>query len=137
LGGWEGHNLEGILDKVMKTNLIRKEFSIIRAQEKPGEKELLLENESQGGPSHTHDGVSNVASTVSRGSTKEVSPERPRTVVDVPGRDPEPQAEVMINALKPGLIHEECFFDFWKNDLKANDWVLNTLRKGYMIPFTK
>ncbi|MBM4400927.1 MAG: hypothetical protein FJ045_03145 [Crenarchaeota archaeon] len=76
-------------------------------------------------------------STSSRGDVREMSPDRPKMVVDDPSRDIEPPAEVMINAFKPGLIHEECFFDFWKNELKANDWVLNTLKKGYMIPFSK
>jgi len=43
----------------------------------------------------------------------------------------------MINVFEPGLIHEERFFNFWENELKASDWVLNTSKKGYMIPFSK
>jgi len=116
---------------------MRKVFSIIRAHEKPREEKRSLESGSQGRPLYTQNGVSNVVSTLSRGDVKEMSPERPRLVTDAPSRDAEPQAEVMINAFKPGLIHEECFFDFWKDELKANDWVLNTLKKGYMIPFSK
>lgn len=53
------------------------------------------------------------------------------------GFEEEPQEVTMINTFEPGLIHEERFFSFWANELKANDWVLNTLKKGYMIPFSK
>ena len=41
-------------------------------------------------------------------------------------------------AFKPfeaGSIHNPEVFEFWEKELKASEWVLNTLRKGYMIPF--
>jgi len=36
---------------------------------------------------------------------------------------------------EPGNIHNEKFFDYWKNDLAATPWVLNLLEQGYKIPF--
>lgn len=36
---------------------------------------------------------------------------------------------------EPGLIHNEKFRAFWKDVLKADEWVMNALEKGYMIPF--
>lgn len=108
---------------------------MIRAQEELGEEERLLEHVSREEPRYTHDGVLNVTSTLSKEDARETSPDSPKLVDETSGA--EPQEEVMINAFKPGLIHEDCFFNFWKNELKANDWVLNTLTKGYMIPFSK
>jgi len=64
-------------------------------------------------------------------------PVEPRKTGEVPREDPEPQEVVMLNAFQPGLIHEDRFFHFWREELKANNWVLNTLKKGYMIPFGK
>jgi len=36
---------------------------------------------------------------------------------------------------EPGSIHKKDVFEFWKNNLKASDWVLKTLEFGYKIPF--
>ena len=35
----------------------------------------------------------------------------------------------------PGRINETRFYDFWKNYLKASDFVLSTLKEGYKFPF--
>ena len=35
----------------------------------------------------------------------------------------------------PGRINEPRFYDFWKNELKASDFVLGTLKEGYKFPF--
>ena len=35
----------------------------------------------------------------------------------------------------PGSIHSKEVRDFWRKDLKANKWVMNTLEQGYVIPF--
>ena len=35
----------------------------------------------------------------------------------------------------PGRINKPEFYDFWKNDLKANDFILDTIKYGYKIPF--
>ena len=35
----------------------------------------------------------------------------------------------------PGRIGNEKFFSFWKNELKASDFVLDTISKGYKFPF--
>ena len=37
----------------------------------------------------------------------------------------------------PGRINHPIFFSFWKNELKASDFVLNTLQNGYRFPFCK
>jgi len=37
---------------------------------------------------------------------------------------------------EPGAIHKQEFRPFWRDVLKADEWVLNTLEKGYMIPFS-
>ena len=34
----------------------------------------------------------------------------------------------------PGLIHFPNKIVFWKNELKASNWVMDTLRQGYMLP---
>ena len=36
----------------------------------------------------------------------------------------------------PGGIHREEVYNFWRDELKAGDWVLKTLREGYEIPFS-
>ena len=36
---------------------------------------------------------------------------------------------------KAGSIHEAEVFEFWEKELRAPEWVLNTLKLGYMIPF--
>jgi len=38
-------------------------------------------------------------------------------------------------AFRPGRIHEEKYFDYWKNELRAGSWILNVLQNGYKIPF--
>ena len=37
---------------------------------------------------------------------------------------------------RPGSIHEVSCFSYWRDTLKASDWVLKTLQNGYSIPFT-
>ncbi len=39
------------------------------------------------------------------------------------------------NEFEAGSIHKKEFFGFWKEVLEASEWVLNTLAKGYLIPF--
>ena len=34
----------------------------------------------------------------------------------------------------PGSIHLPDKVEFWRNELKASDWVMDTLRQGYMLP---
>jgi len=75
--------------------------------------------------------------TNDRGDVLKTLPDEPRKAENCPRKEPEPQEVVMLNAFKPGLIHEDRFFPFWRDELKANNWVLNTLKKGYMIPFGK
>jgi len=36
---------------------------------------------------------------------------------------------------EPGSIHKQEFFDYWKDVLQANEWVLDLLKNGYRIPF--
>lgn len=36
---------------------------------------------------------------------------------------------------RPGRIHDENYFDFWKNDLGASAWTLSVLERGYKLPF--
>ena len=36
---------------------------------------------------------------------------------------------------KAGSIHTSEVLEFWEKELKASDWILNTLKKGYLIPF--
>lgn len=44
--------------------------------------------------------------------------------------------ELMVfNKFEAGSIHKDEFFAFWKEELKASDWVLLTLQQGYLIPF--
>lgn len=43
--------------------------------------------------------------------------------------------EPKFNCFEPGAIHKEKFRSFWVNTLKADEWVVQTLEKGYMIPF--
>ena len=35
----------------------------------------------------------------------------------------------------PGGIHADLVRDYWANTLKANSWVLDTLKSGYTLPF--
>ena len=37
----------------------------------------------------------------------------------------------------PGTIHQSSVGKFWKSELKANEWVLEVLKHGYVIPFEK
>ena len=36
----------------------------------------------------------------------------------------------------PGSIHDEKYRDFWRNELEAGEWVMETLSNGYVIPFS-
>ena len=38
---------------------------------------------------------------------------------------------------RPGSIHDNGVFSFWKDTIGASDWVLRTLQDGYEIPFLK
>jgi len=40
-----------------------------------------------------------------------------------------------IDKFIPWRIHEDIFFDYWKNSLEASPWVLSILQLGYKIPF--
>ena len=35
----------------------------------------------------------------------------------------------------PGAIHSEEVRDFWQRNLEAGEWVMDTLKNGYVIPF--
>lgn len=37
----------------------------------------------------------------------------------------------------PGSIHKKEVYEFWREELRASDWVLKTLRDGYSIPFNE
>lgn len=37
----------------------------------------------------------------------------------------------------PGAIHKEEVRHFWQTELKASDWVMQVLEKGYVIPLTQ
>ncbi|EFX73854.1 hypothetical protein DAPPUDRAFT_109390 [Daphnia pulex] len=37
----------------------------------------------------------------------------------------------------PGSIHTEEVREFWQTNLKAGEWVMDTLKNGYVIPFGK
>jgi len=39
------------------------------------------------------------------------------------------------DTFKPGNIHREKFFTYWREELEASPWVLNLLEQGYKIPF--
>jgi hypothetical protein len=36
---------------------------------------------------------------------------------------------------RPGAIHESSYRSFWKDELKAGNWVMEVLANGYVIPF--
>jgi hypothetical protein len=38
---------------------------------------------------------------------------------------------------QPGGIHKPEAVEFWRSELQANQWVLDVLEKGYVIPFEK
>ena len=38
---------------------------------------------------------------------------------------------------EPGRIHLEEYRDFWKDILGASNWVLETLKEGYKLPFAE
>jgi len=40
-------------------------------------------------------------------------------------------------AFIPGQIHEASVFKFWRDELGASKWVLDTLVDGYKIPFDR
>ena len=35
----------------------------------------------------------------------------------------------------PGSIHSKEVREFWKRELNAGEWVMETLKEGYVIPF--
>ena len=37
----------------------------------------------------------------------------------------------------PGGIHKSEVLNFWKHELNANQWVMDVLENGYVIPFEK
>ena len=45
--------------------------------------------------------------------------------------------EMEQTSFTPGSIHAEEVREFWKTNLKAGMWVMDTLRTGYVIPFEK
>jgi len=46
------------------------------------------------------------------------------------------ESKIVFNDFEAGAIHKKEFRDFWVNTLKSDVWVLSTLDKGYMIPFS-
>ena len=42
-----------------------------------------------------------------------------------------------LNDFLPGRIHMEAHLQFWESTLKANDWVLSTLKLGYILPLVQ
>ena len=42
-----------------------------------------------------------------------------------------------VESYTPGSIHSEKVREFWKSELKAGEWVMDTLEHGYVIPFEK
>lgn len=51
------------------------------------------------------------------------------------GRDDLKQGHRTQKAFFPGSIHAEEVRDFWQTELKAVEWVMETLKEGYVIPF--
>lgn len=47
------------------------------------------------------------------------------------------EEHVLQNSFRAGSIHEHRFRKFWKNELQASPWVIDTLARGYKIPFEK
>jgi hypothetical protein len=42
---------------------------------------------------------------------------------------------LVYNEFRPGSIHEKRFFPFWRDELRAPEWILKVLENGYSIPF--
>jgi len=42
-----------------------------------------------------------------------------------------------LQVFTPGKIHDEKFFKYWKEELRASPWVLSTIQNGYKLPFLK
>ncbi|KZR96811.1 Uncharacterized protein APZ42_008640, partial [Daphnia magna] len=40
-------------------------------------------------------------------------------------------------AFFPGSIHSEEVREFWQTNLKAGEWVMDTIKNGYVFPFEK
>ncbi len=49
--------------------------------------------------------------------------------------DSQVESLLPFNEFKAGSIHDGKVFKFWKDELKAANWVLDTLIEGYKIPF--
>ena len=45
------------------------------------------------------------------------------------------KAPLSTNVRVPGNIHRPEYFNFWKDTLKADKFVLSTLKEGYKLPF--
>jgi len=63
-----------------------------------------------------------------------------REMDDLPCRETDDRScgeadEPMYRGFEPGSIHKPEYRNFWKDVLKADEWVMNTIDKGYMIPF--
>lgn len=52
-----------------------------------------------------------------------------------PSQDSGIQGDKPVKQFTPGGIHAAGVRSFWENELKANDWVLDTLAHGYALPF--
>ncbi len=67
----------------------------------------------------------------------EMTPENQQVIgaEEVQKSTEEDQEEVKMNEFRAGSIHEEKYFQFWKESLKASRWVLDLLQTGYVIPF--
>jgi hypothetical protein len=39
------------------------------------------------------------------------------------------------NEFRPGSIHEDKFYEFWRDVLEAPAWILKVIKEGYEIPF--
>jgi hypothetical protein len=48
-----------------------------------------------------------------------------------------PEEVPVKDSFRPGSIHETQFRSFWEEELKASKWVLDTLEKGYRLPFDR
>ena len=60
------------------------------------------------------------------------SAEQTNTDQERPRPENVPQSEFL-----PGSIHREEVRHFWQTELKAGEWVMDTLKEGYVIPFLK
>lgn len=51
------------------------------------------------------------------------------------GRDDQKQGYRIQKPFFTGSIHAEEVRNFWQTDIKASEWVMETLKEGYVIPF--